>query len=213
VSRPLCALAAILILSALAASTVSASLPGGNNDIAPQAISLVGSAAGVPGRDAGSFEVIARDLAGNPIAGSHVVIDLSGCPELRLCADQLDPAVDFDCVNKRVGKFTDSNGRATFVLLGSSTGAGTAVTRLAGGKIYENGMLIRTPTVSAFDLDGASGVGANDMSVFINDFMTGIEWGRSDYDGSGSLGANDLSLWITVFGSGAQAESCTAACP
>jgi hypothetical protein len=101
----------------------------------------------------------------------------------------------------------------SFTLLGGSNGAGNASTLLGGGQIFANGSLLQHPTVSAYDLDGASGVGANDLSAWLGDFGSGQPFGRSDYDCSGNVGANDLSLWFNAFGSGTMVESCAASCP
>ena len=81
------------------------------------------------------------------------------------------------------------------------------------GRIYANGVLIGSPTVSAYDLDGANGVAINDLSAWLTDFGSGIQYGRSDYDCSGSVSINDLSLWLTLFGNSASQESCVIACP
>jgi hypothetical protein len=208
------ALAACALLLCLSWSSASAE-PSPNNSTTPPCISLVGASGTVPAHAAGQFEVVVRDIANNPVVGAHVVIFLSGCPDLHLCADQLDPAMDVDCANKRVGKFTSATGTATFTLLGGSNGTGNAVELLAGGEIYEDGILIGTPTVSAFDLDGRGGVGINDLSVWLTDFgaLGAPAFGRSDFDCSGGLGANDLSVWLTAFGSSAQTQSCGATCP
>ena len=101
----------------------------------------------------------------------------------------------------------------TCISLVGSNGAGNAVTLLGGGRIFKNGTLIQFPTVSAYDLDSSSGVGANDLSAWLTDFGTGNPYGRCDYDCSGGIGANDLSLWLTAFGSGTMAISCGASCP
>jgi hypothetical protein len=205
----------LLALALVAASTPAGAEPSPPNSTTPPCISLVGTSGNVPALGAGQFHVLVRDLANNPIAGAHVVIDLSGCPDLQLCADQLDPAMDVDCANKRVGKFTSAAGAVTFTLLGGSNGSGNAVELLAGGKIYEDGILIGAPTVSAYDLDGAGGVGANDLSAWLIDFGTlgAPAFGRSDFDCSGSIGINDFSLMLTALGSGAQTQSCGATCP
>jgi hypothetical protein len=191
-----------------------AGVPGANSTT-PPCISLVGTRAGAADQAAGAFQVIVKNLANNPIAGAHVVIDLSGCPDLHLCSDQLDPAMDIDCAAKRVGKFTDALGKVSFTLLGGSNGSGLAVELLGGGKIFENGTLIGSPTVSAFDLDGASGVGINDLSAWLTDLVApgNPPFGRSDFDCSGSVGINDLSVWLSVYGTGAQVASCAASCP
>src|SRR6266545_6253763 len=93
---------------------------------APSCITLVGSAGGVPAARFGAFDVIIRDLANNPIANASVTIDLSACPDLHLCADQLDPGTVVDCAHETVSRLTDANGFAHFVLLGGSSGAGNA---------------------------------------------------------------------------------------
>jgi len=84
---------------------------------------------------------------------------------------------------------------------------------LNGGKIFAEGTLIGSPTVSAFDLDGRSGLGAGDLAVFLSDFASGNPYGRSDFDCSGGIGANDLRTWLNAFGSSTQNVSASAACP
>ena len=161
----------LALCSALVAGSRPASAePPPPNSTVPSCISLVGTSGGVPAHGAGAFQVIVRGVANDPIAGAHVVIDLSGCPDLHLCADQLDPAMDVDCASKRVGKYTDQNGAVGFTLLGGSNGSGHAVELLGGGEIFAEGFLIGSPTVSAFDLDGVNGVGINDVSVWLTDF-------------------------------------------
>jgi len=184
---------------------------GACNSTTPACISLVGSTGSIA--DAGGdFLVVVRDLANNPLAGASVVIDLSGAPDLAICADQLDPAATVDCVQKTVRKTTATDGSVHFTVLGGSNGAGNAASLLGAGKIYANGTLIQSPTVSAFDLDGSGGVGANDLSAWLGDFGSGQPYGRSDYDCSGNVGANDLSLWLNAFAGGTMVESCATHC-
>ena len=202
-----------LVCVLLVPSLSGASPPSPANSTAPACISLVGSNGGVPALAVGQFQVVYRDLANNPIANAAVVIDLSSAPDLHICADQFDADATVDCVHKTVTKHTAANGSVNFTILGGSNGAGNAVTLLNGGKIFANGTLIQSPTVSAFDLDGAAGVGANDLSAWLTDFGSGQNFGRDDYDCSNTVGANDLSVWLTAFGSGTMAESCVASCP
>ena len=209
--RPLRSL--VLLLGLATPSLALAGLPPPNNSVVPACISLVGSYGGVPATAAGGFVVIVRDLANNPVAGASVVIDLSNCLDLSICADQLDPAATVNCAAMTVRKFTAADGSAHFTMLGGSNGAGNASTLLNGGRIYANGTLLGAPTVSAFDLDGSGGVGAGDLSAWLGDFFTAQPYGRSDYDCSGNVGANDLSLWLGAFGSGAMGESCVSRCP
>jgi hypothetical protein len=206
----------VAALFVLAASCVPASAlatpPFPANSTVPSCIALVGSAGGVPATAFGGFVVVFRDLANNPIPDAAITIDLSGRPDLHLCADQLDPDAVVDCLHKTVTKRTGIDGSAHFTILGGSNG-GDGVTLLNGGKIYGEGFLLGSPTVSAFDLDGAGGVGVNDLSVWLSDFGSLQPYGRSDLDCSGSLGVNDLSLWLKAFGSNSQLASCPSTCP
>ena len=197
----------------LIASAAMAGVPSAANSTTPACITLVGSLAGVPDAAAGQFTVIVRDLASNPLNNASVVIDVSGCLDISICDDQLDVNAFVNCGGKTTRKFTNALGSVSFTVLGGSNGAGNASTLLGGGKIFANGTLIQTPTVAAYDLYGASGVGANDLSAWLTDFGSGFAYGRSDYDCSGGVGANDLSFWLTEFGNGTSASSCAVACP
>jgi hypothetical protein len=197
----------------LIASAAMASVPSAANSTTPACITLVGSLAGAPDNAAGQFTVIVRDLANNPLNGASVVCDFSGCLDIAICNDQLDANATVNCGAKTTRKFTDALGSVTFTVLGGSNGGGNASTLLNGGKIFANGTLIQQPTVAAFDLDSAGGVGANDLSAWLGDFGSGNNYGRSDYDCSGNIGANDLSFWLTAFGSGAMSVSCASHCP
>ena len=196
----------------IAASAAMAGVPSAAQSTVPACITLVGSLAGVPDA-AGTFTVTVHDLANNPINGASVVCDFSGCTDIAICNDQLDANATVNCGAKTTRKFTDALGNVTFTILGGSNGGGNATTLLNGGKVFANGVLLKNPTVSAFDLDGAGGVGANDLSAWLGDFGSGQNFGRSDYDCSGGIGANDLSLWLGNFGAGTSASSCAVACP
>ena len=195
----------------LAASAAIAGVPSAANSTVPACISLVGNAAGVPDA-AGTFTVIVRDLANNPLSGASVVVDLSGCSELAICEDQLDVDALVTCGAKTTRKFTDGLGSVTFTVLGGGNGL-PAATLLGGGKIFANGTLIGSPTVSAYDLNGSAGIGAADLSAWLGDLASTINYGRSDYNCNGSLGAADLSAWLTVLAGGGSTASCVTACP
>jgi hypothetical protein len=209
--RSTLASAAAVLLSAAA---VHATTPSPGNSIVPSIIRLVGTTGNVPAQSLGEFEVVFRDLANNPIPGASVVVDLSLCADLQVCADQRDANAIVDCANKRVSKITDGAGRVRMTLLGASNGAGNATTPINGGRIYANGTLIQSPTVVAFDLDGSFGVGGPDLSAWLGDFLAApTTYGRSDYDNSGNIGGADLSVWLTVFRSATMTESCASSCP
>lgn len=197
----------------LVASVGNAGGGGVRHSTVPATIALVGSSAGIPDAAIGQFTVVVRDITNNPINGASIVVDLSNCEDLQLCADQLDPEALVNCTAKTMRKFTHVTGAATFTVLGRSNGAGSATTLLNGARIYANGTLIGSPTVAAYDLDGGSGIGANDLSAWLGDFGTGEPYGRADYDGSGGVGANDLSLWLSAYGAAGSTSSCVVACP
>lgn len=209
-TRKVMALVVAVTMSVLPTSRASAEPISPPNASLPACITLVGSN-GSTASPAGRFEVIMRDLANNPIPNAHIVVDLANAPDLHLCAQQLANGVVADCPNNRASAITDANGRAVFTLMGSAlAGPGSG---LHNGRIYADGVLLGSPTVSAFDLDGVSGVGANDFSLWFGDFVAGATFGRADYDCSGAIGANDLSIWLGEFGSAASALSCAASCP
>src|SRR5436190_8483547 len=202
---------ALLTLTAIGARAGGGPAPA--NSTTPDHIRLVGASSGAPDAVAGQFKVVARNLANNPINGLSVVIDLSNCPDFTFCSDQMDPDALTNCGAKTVRKFTNALGEVTFTLLGGSTGAGNASSLAHSARIFGNGTLFAEPSVSSFDLDGSGGVGAGDLSVWLADFGSGMDWARSDYDGSGTVGAADLSEWLAVFGAGTSTQSCTTSCP
>ena len=211
----ICVLALLLGVPGLVLAQPCTPPPDHGNSTVPACFSLVGTAGGLPAHAFGRFQVVVRDAANNPCSGARVTVDLSGCPDLHLCADQLDPAVVVNCGAKTATSLSAADGTVNFTLLGGSNGTGNAVTLLGGARIYQNGSLIAGPTVSAFDLDGVNGVGINDLSVWLTDFGTfgNPAFGRSDFDCSGTVGINDFSVWLTAYGRGDQIQSCGATCP
>jgi len=203
----------LLVIGAVIPSIALASPPVGPNSTFPACISLVGSTQGVAATAIGQFHVVVRDIANNPISGVVVTIDLSQCTDIHLCGDQLDPGLTMNCGFRQASRVTDASGSAPFTLLGGSNGAGNATGYALSGRVLVGGTLLGNMTVSAYDLDGSGGVGANDLSAWLGDFGSGLPYGRSDYDCSGGIGANDLSLWLDAWGSSTMSESCTYNCP
>ncbi len=201
--------AALLVLAPGAGSR--ASLPEPPNAQVPACITLVGRNGGVPS-DAGTFIVVIRDLAGSPVPGAVVTLDLSLATDVSLCADAAVPGLVLDCPDMQVMAVTDAAGIATFTVPGGGNATGER-TFGGAGRFYWDGVVLGSPVVRTFDLDGAEGLGANDLSLWLEDFGTGQPFARSDYDCSGVLGANDLSLWLSAFGQGTQTASCATICP
>jgi hypothetical protein len=206
------ALAAGLLLGTVAARA-RADVPSPANSTAPSVIRLVGSSSGMPDSQFGEFLVVVRGLTNNVKNGAAVVVDFSQCPDVVMCADQMNPNAFVNCGAKTTRLFTNAQGEARFTILGASTGASNAASVDSCVKIFGNGTLLRTARFATFDLDGSGGVGAGDLSVWLTDFESGENWERSDYDASGNVGAGDLSEWLTVFGAGESTQSCGASCP
>ncbi len=198
----------------MASNVFASSHPSPATSTVPAVITLVGSQADVPDAT-GVFTVIARDIGNLPLNGASIVVDLSGCTDLMICGDQLDAAATVNCGAKTIRKFTNVTGSVSFNVLGCSNGAGNAATLPSGAKIYGNGTLMGSPTVAALDLDGAHGVGINDLSVWLADFGApgNAPFGRSDFDGDGAVDINDLSVWLTAYGAGGCVAGCAASCP
>lgn len=190
-----------------------AGVPPGNNSIIPPYISIVGNRFGVPD-PYGTFTVLVRDLANNPVPGSMVVVDYANVPDLDLCADQQDANLVVDCATRTARKLTDAQGIATFLLMGGAHNNGGAPGAGPNAlRFYADGVLLGSATVAIYDQNGHNGLGANDLSAWLADFVTLAYFGRSDYDNSGNLGANDLSLWIGLWGSGGSKQNCATFCP
>jgi hypothetical protein len=203
----------LLVLGGLtlaAAPVAHANIPGANST-GPAFIRLVGSAAGVPDTVAGKFTVTIRDIANNPINVAYVTIDLSGCADMRLASDQLNPNVAMNCFTHAVSAYTNAAGVVTFTLIGNSWNAGT-YSALSCARIYANGVLMFSPTVSSFDLDGANGVNVADLSVMLADIGLHVYRGRDDYDANAIVNVADLSLWLAQNGTHRSAVT-GATCP
>ena len=205
--------ASISMLMLITPRARASGIPSAGNSTVPAVIRLGGPNGGEPDAVAGPFTIVARDLANNPMNALPIVIDLSNCPDLVLCSEQMDPNAVTNCAAKTIQKTTNVQGQVTFTVLGSSTGAGHGASLAGSARVLGHGVLMAEPSVASFDLDGSIGVGAADLSAWLSDFGTGQPYERSDYDGDGHVGASDLSEWLTVFGAGGSTQSCGASCP
>ncbi len=189
--------------------------PSGQNSTIPMGIRVVGhNESGSPDLS-GEFRVTVRDLANNVISGARVRVEFLPCAAVRLCPSQ-EPritTVNCDLDGPWVEGLTGVDGVWRAVIVGCSSGAGAPASP-GCARIHADGVLLGNVRVALPDLAGCDGVGANDLSVWLGDFVTGLDLQRCDLDFSGMIGANDLSLWLTLFGSGASALNCAAApCP
>lgn len=204
------AFAAVVILGS-SASIVSADSPIPNPSTVPAHITLVGHRSGTP--DAGGvFSVIVRGFDNLPVPGSRVMVDFTSVPDVRLSGDVASPGATVVCLTGTVEGWTDATGTVSFTIVGAAA-PGAAQCFETGSpcdgraRVYADGVWIGAPRVSAFDLDGASGVGGGDLSLWLADFGASTNPLRSDHDGDGLVGGADLSLWLARFGSGDSDQS------
>jgi len=229
--RRACVLLTLLLIST-SPTAAHGSVPSPANSIVPTHFSLVGTSNDIAD-PAGGFTVFLRDLANIPIEGALVVVDLSQCPDVRLCADPHDGCVPgslatmgggggpppfdscqtVDCATRTVRKFSSAAGTASFRIVGSSIGPMSGSGSPAHcARVYEDGVLIGSPSVSLYDLNGG-GVGPSDLSVWLTDFFGPYNPPRSDYNGSGLVDPADLSSWLILFFGAGSAVGCTNLCP
>jgi hypothetical protein len=196
----------------LVAVVAMAGVPSPANSVSPAFIRMVGSKLGVPDSVGGKFTITVRDLSNNPLLGSNVTVDLSGCTvDLKIASDQLNVNHTTNCTGKTVSGYTNAAGLVAFTVLGNSFTSATH-TGLACARIYADGVLLSSPSVAAFDLDGASGVAVGDLAQWLGDLGAGVYRGRADYDGSASVAVGDLAQWLGRLGSGASTTT-GAVCP
>ena len=203
------------ILGLLIPLPALADVPSPQTSSVPDLLTLVGRDGGGAIDPSAPFTVVVRKLSGRPVPGADVVLEFSGCPDLRFCADQGDPNVTADCTHHVIRARADGNGQVTFHVQGcaANTGASRGPTGPALN-VYADGVPLKVVRVAALDETGSNGLDPNDLSAWLADFFSGEAFARSDYDGDGTLDPNDLSLWLGAFLGGASALGCgSATCP
>ena len=201
----------IAILFVLDASP-SRAVPSAANSRIPSHILLVGRTLDLADTSSGAFTVAVRDQANVPVANSTVEIRILNCPGARLSTQSYVPGSTIRCGTAGVLGTTDAYGEVRLTVVGggvagAAAGAGPCV------QVFASGVPLGTATLAYLDMDGRDGVGSNDLALWLTDFGSGEDIGRSDYDGDGLLTAGDLSLWLTLWGAGGSAQSAAAYCP
>jgi hypothetical protein len=194
----------------------SRAVPSASNSQVPAFVRVVGTLAGVPDT-AGTFVVVVRDFANNPVHDAQLTIDFSACTDLRLCPDPI-PGETVSCTARTIQAITNVSGIASVIVVGAGTNTGGAPgAGLGAVRVLANGLLLKYVTANILDEDGAvtvPGVDATDLAAWIRDYGVGTYVGRSDFNQDGHLGGADLSTWLVYYGRGASHDGCgTAYCP
>ena len=199
----------------LLASAAFAGVPSAANSTVPTGIAVVGHLSGTAD-PVGLFSVTVKDVAGNPMNGASVVVDFSGCADIKICAQAEQTAVSnpgalVNCAAKTIRLFTNGSGVVSFDILGGSR-PGLGTSHANAGRVFANGVLIGSPSVAAYNLDGAGPINATDFGLFLTDFALDNTLARSNFKFSGVINATDLGKILTVFAAGKSATSCTTSC-
>jgi len=160
----------------------------------------------------GEVLIVVRDWCGRLLPDRVVEISIVACPGARMAASGYPPGFTVDCspTRKSLRRLSDANGEARFVVAGAAVpGANQSV---ACAEVRADGALLGRPYLAIPDLDGADGVGANDLSLWLAEFGAG-DAGQGDFDGDGAIGANDLSVWLMVFAGGGSTVTPAPLCP
>jgi len=204
--------AALLVSAVCVASTARADFPTPANSTIPLHVNLVGHGPAGPDSAMGRCEVIFRDLANNPIPGAVVAFDFGMVGDMTIASDPLDPRLTVNCLTRMVTAVTDVNGRAVFTVVGAGI-PGRPASAQPAFRIYADGILLGSPTLSAFDLDGVGGVDMNDLALWFADYISGANPMRADFDGTGGVSGADLSVWAAVYFGGGSTQSAASYCP
>jgi len=161
-------------LAAAGFATASAAVPSPANSTLPACMALC------PLGDL-SFTVTVRDLANNPIAGSTVVIDFSGCPNgAYICPQRPGDVYVIDLPTRTIRMVTPASGTVTFpARIGGVGPAGCA-------KVFADGVPLRSYALASPDQNG-NGVAVSIVDV--DDVLFAAKLGTvdptADFDCSG----------------------------
>lgn len=178
----------------------------------PRHVVLVGTDASGVADPAGAMTFAIRDVNhfsyGNPL----IILDFSNSPGIALCATQPDPAVTVDCATGIARWFGDQSGQVTVRLVGRADRS-VPGSHAASCRLSVDGVQFGTIPISAPDEDGL-GLGAADLSLWLQDYFSNQYWERSDFDGNGTLGSADLSFSFALYFGGGSVRSCSGSvCP
>lgn len=143
----------LLAIAMILPATASSSVPSPGYSTVPACLSAC------PQGDI-PFAVVVRDLAGNPVAMSSVVLDVSQCAQVQVCPAQ-DPAVVWDPGLRTLRGFTGAAGQITFHVRAGGLCPGSGI------RVFADGIaLLPFPIpVASPDQDASLSVYGNDRQL------------------------------------------------
>ena len=212
----------ITAVGLLAASAAMAGVPSATTSTqpSPAVIKVVGH--GSPPDPAGNIVYTIRDASNNLVPGSVVILNFSGCGDLRICSSDVgdggpgSPDLVINCGAKTVTGVTNTTGQITIAVAGTGTGVGAPVfvpTKCVS--VTADGVPMANLGAAVADLNGVNGVNSIDLGLFGADLgPPSTNRARSDYDVNGVLNSIDLGLFGAVLGPPTGSTlSCGVACP
>jgi hypothetical protein len=176
----------IAILTLGASSPARSSPPNAANSTVPRCLEVC------PYGDI-TFDVVVRDVASNPVAGSSVAIFLPTCSAFQLCVNQGDPNLTIGTSPLRALKVTSATGAVSFHLHAGGVCPGTTVS------VYADGVLLAQPSLSSPDQNGDLDVSNGD--VLAVQAKTSLPFdATADLTCDGVVDANDVNAVNAHYG-------------
>jgi len=173
----------VLVLAVLAAPAAAAIPYPPNCSVDPV---LVGDSSGMP--IGNGFRVVAKDAAGQAIAGVTVTLQFFGA--VHPYTMQVAPAV-VTC--PFVLKTTDATGTAVFnVRFGGFSNAAAVLVRV-------DGVVVSFVPARSTDIDGDGLTWAFDLNLFRSRFLNNPQAPETDFDGSGVTDLADFAIFRQVY--------------
>ena len=207
----------LCVAGILVASAALANVPSpANSTLQSSYLAVEGATGGLPDKctdgRCGDFLVTVRDFSNAIIAGATVVVDFSGCSDIRIACDQLNGVTGQTFLaGKKVSGTTNASGQFTFKIQGAATGTTTVGNVTSAGtnagvpcaQVYADGVPL-TPAliVAAYDINGgaggSAGVTAADASLVVAEVLKialgGTARARDDYNNTNTVTASDSSI-------------------
>lgn len=155
----------------LVTTTAFAAVPSPSTSAVPQCLTVC-PAGDVP------FTVTVRDIAGNTVIGSNVVIQLQSCPNVILCPANGTEPYTYEPAGRLLRMITPASGVVTFPIRAGGVCTGAV-------NVYADGVLLRQlEGVASPDQDGDLVVGLLDADLINEKMETGDVSADFDCDGT-----------------------------